>query len=108
MSSGPRIPFSGILLVLLGALFLADQFGVLSFGQVFSRWWPALLIGAGVLRLIERPAGVTGPILMILVGIAVLLGKLGYLELRQVWRLWPLVLIAMGVSILASAGRSKG
>ncbi len=108
MASGPRIPFSGILLVVLGALFLADQFHVLSFGQLFARWWPALLILSGLLNLLERPAKVFVPVLMIVVGVAIQLSKLGYLELSQVWRLWPIVLIAMGVSILASSGRAKG
>jgi hypothetical protein len=108
MASGSRIPFSGILLVVLGALFLADQFHVLSFGTLFARWWPALLILAGVLNLVERPAKVFAPVVMIIVGVAVQLSKLGYLELSQVWKLWPLVLITMGVSIMASAGRGKG
>jgi len=108
MASGTRIPFSGILLVVLGALFLADQFSVLSFGQVFARWWPSLLILAGVLNLLERPAKVFAPVVMIVVGVAVQLSKLGYLELAHVWKLWPLVLITMGVSIMFSAGRAKG
>jgi hypothetical protein len=108
MSSGPRVPFSGILLVVLGALFLADQFHVLSFGNLFARWWPALLVLAGILNLVERPAKVFAPVVMIVVGVAVLLSKLGYLELSQVWKLWPIVLIAMGVSILAASGRGKG
>lgn len=103
MASGPRIPLSGILLVALGALFLADQFSVLSFGHVFARWWPSLLILAGVLNLLERPAKVFAPVVMIVVGVAVQLSKLGYLELGQVWKLWPLVLITMGVSIMAGA-----
>jgi len=108
MASGPRIPFSGILLVLLGGLFLADQFQVLSFGQLFSRWWPALLILAGLLNLLERPTKLFAPVLMIVVGAAILLSKLGYLELSQVLKLWPIVLVAMGVSIMASSGRGKG
>ena len=108
MASGSRIPFSGILLVLLGALFLADQFGVLSFGLVFARWWPALLILAGVLNLLERPSSVMAPVLMITVGVAVLLSKLGYLQLSSVWKLWPLVLISVGLSIVFSGARGKG
>ena len=49
MASGPRIPFSGVLLVVFGCLFLADQMGALSFGHVFKTWWPALLVLAGLL-----------------------------------------------------------
>ena len=76
MASGPRIPFSGVLLVVFGALFLADQLGALSFGQVFATWWPALLVLAGLLNLIERPSTPLGPIIMIAVGAGLLLANL--------------------------------
>ena len=59
--SGPRIPFSGVLLVVFGGLFLADQLGALSFGHVFHTWWPALLVLAGLLNLIEQPAALFAP-----------------------------------------------
>ena len=108
MASGPRIPFSGILLVVFGALFLADQMGALSFGSVFAKYWPALLVLAGVLNLIERPSSLFGPVIMITVGAALLLSNLGYLKFESVWRLWPLVLIAMGLNILFSNARGKG
>ena len=106
MASGPRIPISGVLLIVFGALFLFDQLGMVAFGRVFTQWWPLLIIVAGALRLIERPAGVFGPILMITAGSALLLAKLGYLRFESVWRLWPLVLIAMGLNILFSNKRA--
>jgi hypothetical protein len=108
MASGPRIPFSGVLLVVFGGLFLADQLGAISFGHVFSTWWPALLVLAGVLNLIERPASVFAPIIMITVGIALLLSNLGYLKFASVWRLWPVVLIAMGLNIVLQGGKGRG
>lgn len=106
MASGPRVPFFGILLIVFGALFLADQMGVISFGHTFSRWWPALLVLAGVAGVIERQGGTFMPILLITVGTAMLLSKLGYLEIDSVWRLWPIVLIAVGLKIVLS--RAKG
>jgi len=108
MAAGPRIPFSGVLLVVFGGLFLADQLGAISFGHVFSTWWPALLVLAGVLNLIERPASVFAPIIMITVGLALQLSNLGYLKFASVWRLWPIVLIAMGLNIVFQGGKGKG
>jgi cell wall-active antibiotic response 4TMS protein YvqF len=108
MASGPRIPFSGVLLVGFGALFLADQLGAISFGHVFRTWWPALLVLAGVLNLIERPSTAFAPIVMITVGAALLLSHLGYLQFASAWRLWPLVLIAMGLNILVTGGKGRG
>ena len=107
MAGAPRIPFSGILLVVFGALFLADQLGALSFGSVFSKYWPGLLVLAGVLNLIERPSSLFAPIIMITVGAALLLSNLGYLKFESVWRLWPLVLIAVGLNIVFAGARGK-
>ncbi len=104
MASGPRIPFSGVLLVVFGGLFLADQLGALSFGHVFRTWWPALLVLAGLLQFIERPASVFGSLILITAGVALLLANLHILRIDSVGRLWPLVLIAMGLNILVTAG----
>ncbi len=100
MASGPRIPFSGVMLVILGGLFLADQMGALHIGQVFHTWWPAILIVAGALNLIERPTSPFGPLILLTIGTALLLANLGVLKFGSVWKLWPLVLIAAGLNIL--------
>jgi len=108
MASGPRVPFFGILLIVFGALFLADQIGAISFGHTFARWWPALLVLAGVAGVIERQGGAFMPVVLITVGTALLLSNLGYLEFDSVWRLWPLVLIAVGLNIVFSHAKVKG
>ena len=108
MAAGPKIPFSGVLLVVFGCLFLADQMGALSFGHVFAVWWPAILVIAGLLNLIEKPSSVFGPVIMIAIGAALLLQHLGYMKVESLWRLWPVVLIALGVNILFSHRGGKG
>ena len=100
MASGTRIPFSGVMLVVFGCLFLADQLGALNFGSVFRLWWPAILVVAGLLSLIEKPGSIFGPLIMLTIGVALLLKNLGYLEFESVWKLWPLVLIALGLNTL--------
>ncbi|WP_217390160.1 LiaF transmembrane domain-containing protein [Deefgea piscis] len=48
--------FSALLLVALGLLFLAHNFGFLpSFGQMWALWWPLVLIIVGVNLLFRRP-----------------------------------------------------
>ncbi|MFM8558598.1 MAG: LiaI-LiaF-like domain-containing protein, partial [bacterium] len=90
-----------------GALFLADQLGALAFGSVFKTWWPALLVLAGLLNLIERPTTPLTPVLMITVGVALVLVNLGMIEFDRVWRLWPVILIGLGLNILFG-GKNKG
>ncbi|MCC6348518.1 MAG: hypothetical protein IT347_02875 [Candidatus Eisenbacteria bacterium] len=108
MASGPRISFSGVMLVVFGCLFLADQLGAIHFGAVFHTWWPAILVIAGLLGLIEKPASVFGPIIMLTVGLALLLKNLGYLKLESVWKLWPVILIALGLNSLFANRGGKG
>jgi hypothetical protein len=107
MASGPRIPFSGVMLVILGGLFLADQMGALHVGQVFHTWWPAVLVIAGLLNLIEKPAAPFGPLILLTVGCGLLLANLNFVKLGSVVHLWPLVLIAIGLNILVGQ-RGKG
>ncbi len=105
MAGGSRIPYSGIMLVVVGGLFLADQLGAIHFGALFRTWWPAILVIAGLLSLAERPASVFGPIIMIMVGAALLLSNLHVVQFTSVWKLWPVVLIAAGLNSIF--GRSK-
>ena len=106
MASGSRVSFSGVLLVVFGCLFLADQLGAINFGTVFRVWWPAILVIAGGLGLLEKPGSFFGPLIMLTVGAALLLQNLGYLRMTSVWKLWPLILIALGLNALFS-NRSK-
>lgn len=107
MAQGSKIPFSGVLLVIFGALFLADQMGAIHFHDVFHMWWPAILILAGLLNLIERPASALGPLIMLTIGVALLLSNLHVVKIESVWKLWPVILIIAGLNILFSH-RSKG
>ena len=107
MASGARIPFSGVLLVVFGGLFLADQLGIIHFAAFFRVWWPAILVLAGLLQLIERPASPFGPLILLTVGTALLLANLKVVQLASVWRLWPILLIVAGLNILMSH-RAKG
>jgi len=46
----------GIVLIVIGLLFLANNFGLLQFSWL-RQWWPLILIGIGILSLINhRPA----------------------------------------------------
>ena len=51
-SSKPQVeadsPLWGGILVGIGLLFLLDQFEMLNFGEVFERFWPALIILLGI------------------------------------------------------------
>jgi cadmium resistance protein CadD (predicted permease) len=47
---------SGVVLIVLGVLFLAHNFGLLQFAWL-SQWWPLILIALGIWSLINhKPA----------------------------------------------------
>ena len=44
---------TGIVLVVLGLLFLLDNLGIADLGDVIATWWPLLLVGLGVWIILE-------------------------------------------------------
>lgn len=51
---------SGIILVVLGCLFLANNFGLLEWGWL-RQWWPLILIAIGVWSIIDNKRGDAPP-----------------------------------------------
>ena len=95
--------FGPLLLIALGVIFLLKNIGALT-GDVWGNLlnlWPVLLIVWGLDSIFKRE-GFVGAILLIGLGIVFLLSNLGYLTIN-VWemviRLWPLLLVAIGLDI---------
>ena len=47
---------SGVILIVLGCLFLANNFGLLEWGWL-RQWWPLVLIFVGVWSILDRRPG---------------------------------------------------
>ena len=98
---GPLVP--GLLVITLGVVFLLDNFGLVRTWQVV-RFWPVILIAAGVKYLWEardRGAAVNGTLLAAAGGL-LLLDNLYVIDV-DLWDLWPLILVAIGFRMLSSA-----
>ena len=137
MQSGRGV-VSGLLLLSLGILLTLHNFGLLSLGGL-RRFWPLLLIGAGIVWVWNRRTRVLGAItialqtgsvalavtpglnmligtgrrrswlpgvIVLCLGVALQLQNLGWLWF-EVWRLWPVVLILVGLSILRQGWRGR-
>jgi hypothetical protein len=48
--------WSGIILIVVGAVLLANNFGFLEWGWL-RHWWPALLIGLGIWTVLRPQRG---------------------------------------------------
>ena len=104
-SNGPRRNFFGpILLIVVGLLFLGSNLGVIP-GEgwdIIRRFWPLLLIIAGINDLVRRE-GIAWPILLIAAGVFFLLNNLGpqvWISWTQLIQLWPVLLIAAGIDLV--------
>lgn len=96
----------GLLFVVLGTLLLADQAGLLTAWAIVADWWPTVVIAAGLAQLVTRPRNAVGGFILCLLGGALLLWTLGFVE--TIALVWPVLLIGLGLWLLAGrTGRSS-
>jgi predicted membrane protein len=93
----------GVLVIGMGLLFLADNLNIWDFRRSLQ-FWPMVLIMVGVFKLFDTNSS-DGYILgcgLILVGVLMVLHRMGIIYFS--WRaMWPLILIALGASVLYRA-----
>jgi len=99
-----RSLFGPLLLIILGMVFLLNNLGIFpgSMWNNLVRFWPVLLIIIG-LDGIYRSQGLVGATFLIGLGVVFTLANLGWLALdvwQMVFRLWPVLLIAVGFDIV--------
>jgi len=90
--------FVGVMLMVIGFLFLLDTMNIVDTREIISRGWPLIIIGLGLIKLMR--AGTVEERLSagiwIFIGGVFFLSRLGYLPF-SVWGLiWPVALIAFG------------
>jgi hypothetical protein len=93
----------GVLVIGMGVLFLLDSLAIWDFHRAIQ-FWPMAFILVGVFKLLDTrsPNGYLLGGALILAGVLMTLGRLGYVYIS--WRaLWPLLLIALGGSVLYKA-----
>jgi len=96
--------FGPLLLIALGIVFLLNNIGALpgDAWDIFLRFWPLLLIVAGLDNLYRRE-GIVATFLLVGLGSIFLAANLGWLGVdvwRMVIRLWPVLLIAIGFDLI--------
>jgi hypothetical protein len=119
--------FIGILITVIGVVFLLDQMEIVHAGYVFQVFWPVILIGFGVAAILRttgsrgdimpnagaipedlsRARGTTinfwGPVLIV-IGVLWLISNVTHFAFGQLWPLW---LIAIGVWLLINKDRPR-
>jgi hypothetical protein len=96
--------FWPLIFITLGVLFLLNNLGYIQ-GDIWNnliRLWPLILMIIG-LDSAYKGDGIVGAVLLLSVGCVFLLANLGYLAIdawQVIIRLWPVLLIAIGLDIL--------
>lgn len=91
----------GAVITLVGLVFLFDNLGWICAGDVL-RWWPGLLVAAGVYHLTRSQRGGNSSFwgaFLVIVGVILLINAAGWVHVH-LWAWWPLLLVAFGASIL--------
>jgi len=98
--------FWGLVLIVLGVLFLLDQMGRVDFGDLISGWWPLILVAAGLWQLISSNfQELAGGLFLIALGALFQLAKLEILG-QNIWHyVWPVLIIGLGLWVLIGAFR---
>ena len=100
---GGRAPagvIPGVILVSIGALFLLNNLQIFDFHDIW-RYWPAILIAVGMLKLVDSnySSGRAFGAILVAAGGILLAQTMGFILIRKE-DLWPLILIAGGLWLL--------
>ncbi len=96
--------FVGLFLLALGVVLLLDQQGIVSAHHLYYFFWPAVLIFFGLENLLcsSSSSKIFGGA-MLVVGVLMLLGDLGYIPIHIGFEtIWPVLLIALGLALVAN------
>lgn len=100
----PYSIFGPLLLIAVGVVFLLKTLGIIegNLWDLFLKTWPVLFIVSGLDGL-YRGDGYVGGVVWTGLGVILLLGNLGYIQIapwNAILRLWPFILVVWGLDIL--------
>jgi predicted membrane protein len=97
--------FVGILIIAFGVIFLLGSLDRIDVGDVFSQYWPMILIFIGFGNIIgSNFRHIGGGLILIVVGGIFMLNNLDFLGF-SVWKvIWPVLIISVGLWILFQPG----
>lgn len=97
------------MIVALGGILLAHNLGIINFdtwGLFWGVFWGGLFLAAGITALFNRGALVWGLVLCA-VGVSIMLGAFGVVDINF-WKVfWPLVLVVVGLGVLFKVSPAK-
>lgn len=96
--------FGGLLVITAGVLILLNQMGFAF--PPFLLSWEMILIAVGSVMLVKHNFKKTGAYIMILIGLTFMLNDI-YPDVINTKFIWPVLIIALGISMILKTGNSK-
>ena len=94
--------FFGALVVAVGGVLLLEFGGVVDAGEVFSAWWPVVIVAAGGLGIASNPRRFVFPAIVMAFGGALLLRSTGVVDTFEL--VLPLLLVVAGIAVIFGRG----
>ncbi|MCF7807745.1 MAG: cell wall-active antibiotics response protein [Candidatus Marinimicrobia bacterium] len=95
-----------IVVIVVGAIFLLQSLNVMHLGRFISTWWPAIFVIVGFSKLQAHDKR-NGSILFI-IGLILLSATLDFINWGSLFKLWPLIILYVGVSMLLKSQGKPG
>ena len=92
----------GILLIVIGVGFLLDQLNIISFGNIFSLYWPMILIIIGLIGLFDKRSSKFGNTILIILGFMFQINRLNIIDVNVFSLIFPVLIILIGINLLFS------
>ena len=99
--------FLGLILILMGILFLFNNLGYIDFSAILHQWWPLLLVLLGVYQLYLTRGDNCFAWFLLIAGLILQLIKAGILSFGVIRLYWPLFLILFGLLLLLQSSERK-
>jgi predicted membrane protein len=94
--------FFGLLVVAVGVILLLDNAGTLDAWEIFSTWWPTVVILAGILTFVANPRHWPVALIITAVGVSFLLANLDIVDIGDF--IIPAAIILVGLLVLFGRG----
>ncbi|NQU67167.1 MAG: hypothetical protein HQ510_04410 [Candidatus Marinimicrobia bacterium] len=98
-------PWGGIIMIVLGALFLMGTLDILDFGHIIHGWWPIIIVIVGFFKL--KGESKSGGAVIFIVGIILLTATLDFINWGEILQFWPVLLVLLGISMVSKSRNKK-
>ena len=99
--------FWGIVLIVVGILFLGRNMNWWNFSIFFEGWWTLFLIVPSIISLVRKESMGTSFLILVL-GVLMLLASQNVIEWSTIWKVFlPIIIMVVGLLIILAIGRLK-